>query len=145
MQSAGREFEATQVSYRSGDDGAEMTLNLAKAYPREAGIREWMRTLRLDRGKNEITIRDRYALAKPASEITLTLMSVREPKPGAGLIDYGIGRVAFDPKVFTAKVEEVKLEQGRLSSVWGPRVWRTLLVASKPPLEADWTVRVTQT
>jgi len=144
MQSAGREFEATQVTYRCGDDGAEMTLNLAKAYPKEAGIREWMRTLRLDRGKNEVTIRDRYSLAKPPSEITFTLMSVREPKASAGVIDYGIGRVAFDPKVFTPKVEEIKLEQGRLSAVWGPRVWRTLLVTAKPPLEADWTVRVSQ-
>jgi hypothetical protein len=103
-----------------------------------------MRTLRLDRGKNEITIHARYALAKPPSEITLTLMSVREPKAPAGATDYGIGRVAFDPRVFGSKAEGIKLEQGRLSAVWGARVWRTLFVASKPPLEADWTVRVTQ-
>jgi len=142
MQGAGRQFEAAQVNYRSGDDGAEMTLSLAKAYPPEAGIREWMRTLRLDRRRHEVTIRDQYSLAKAPSEITLTLMSVREPKPSSGVIDYGIGRVSFDAKVFTPKVEEIKLEEGRLRSVWGPRLWRTLLVASPPPLQADWILRI---
>ena len=142
MQSAGRGFEATRVSYGSGEDGAEMTLNLAKAYPKEAGIQEWMRTLRLDRRRNEVVVRDQYSLTKAPSEITLTLMSVREPKPSAGVIDYGIARVHFDPQVFTPKVEEIKLEEGRLRGVWGARLWRTLLVASRPPREANWTVRV---
>jgi hypothetical protein len=142
MQGAGRQFEATKVGYRAGDDGAEMTLSLAKAYPQEAGIREWMRTLRLDRRSSEVTIRDQYSLTKAPAEITLTLMSAREPKPSAGVIEYGIGRVRFDAKVFTPKVEEIKLDEGRLRSVWGPRLWRTLLVAARPPLEADWTVRV---
>jgi len=144
MQGTGRQFEATRVSYRTGEDGAEMTLSLAKAYPKEAGIQEWMRTLRLDRRKNEVTVRDQYSLSKLPSEITLTLMSAREPKPSAGVIDYGIGRVAFDPKVFTVKVEEIKLEEGRLSAVWGARLWRTLLVAAQPPRQGDWTVRVSQ-
>jgi hypothetical protein len=144
MQGAGRRFQASKVSYRSGDDGAEMSLSLAQAYPEEAGIREWMRTLRLDRRRNEVLVRDQYLLSKAPAEITLTLMSLREPRPSPGIIDYGLARVFFDARALTPKVEEIKLPEGRLRSVWGPRLWRTLLVAAPAPREADWTVRVSQ-
>ena len=51
MQSAGRQFAATNVSYHADDRAAELHLNLAKAYPPEAHLAFWNRTLRLDRSQ----------------------------------------------------------------------------------------------
>ena len=62
MQAAGRQYEASEVSHRTDDGGAEFRLNLARAYPGEAHVGRWDRTLRLDRAKNEISLADDYAL-----------------------------------------------------------------------------------
>lgn len=150
MQSAGREFEASEVSYRSDDRAAEMSLDIARAYPPEAGLESWKRTLRLDRVRNQVEIRDAYVLNRQASKITLTLMTPCQVEAGRrGEVtlkgpDYAV-RVSFDPQVFQVSSEEVRLEDGRLRSAWGERLWRVLLTAAGPPLRADWVVRMEQT
>jgi len=50
-------------------------MNLVKAYSREAGLEPWRRVRRLDRARNHVEVLDRHALTKPASVITLTLMT----------------------------------------------------------------------
>lgn len=74
MQSAGREFSAGGVAYKADDNAAAMTLDLAKAYSPEAGVKTWQRTLRLNRHRN-IAITDAFRLTKPTSDLTLTLMT----------------------------------------------------------------------
>ncbi len=75
MQSAGREFAATEVSHQADDRQAELRLNLAKAYPPGAHLAAWNRTLRLDRVTNAIEVVDDYRLTQAATVITLTLMT----------------------------------------------------------------------
>ena len=75
MQAAGREFAASDVAYRSDAAAAEFRLNLAHAYPKEANLEAWNRTLRLDRARNEIEIVDDWRLKRAARAITLTLMT----------------------------------------------------------------------
>ena len=138
MQSAGRKFQATNVAYRADDRMAEFSLNIEQAYPPEAGLDSWRRTLRLDRSKNEIEIRDRYALKKPAGKITLTLMTPH--KPGA---DLSLGKVKVAiPEGLKPTVEEINVEDGRLRSSWGERLYRILLVADHPPATGEWAVRI---
>ncbi|GAA3415006.1 heparinase II/III domain-containing protein [Streptosporangium vulgare] len=50
MQAAGPEHRARDVSCALAGDRAELSLDLAPAWPEEAGVREWRRTLRLGRG-----------------------------------------------------------------------------------------------
>jgi hypothetical protein len=141
MQSAGREFAAGDVSYQDG----ELRMNIAKAYPKEAGLESWRRTLRLDRAQNEVILRDEYALAKPAGHITLTLMTpcrVTDEGPGKLALS-GTVRVLYDAAL-KPSVEEIKLEDSRLRGTWGERLFRILLRAENPPARAVWTTRVTQ-
>src|SRR5690348_18098989 len=116
MQAAGREFKATDVTCRTGDKAAEFQLNLAAAYPKEAGLKSWGRTLRLDRGRNEVTVTDNYALDKPAKVITLTLMTpCKVTQEGAGKLSLeNRVKVLYDASAFTPVVEEIKLEDHRL-------------------------------
>jgi hypothetical protein len=151
MQPAGRQFEARNVAYRSGEEFAELSLDIAAAYPPEANLASWRRTLRLDRASNEITVTDDYALKKPAREITLTLMTPCKVVAGAGeLTLHGEGfrtgpvKVRFDAGALSPKVEEVKIEDGRLKPVWGDRIVRILLLASKPPAKGSFSVRFGQ-
>lgn len=141
MQSPGRQFAASEVSYQPG----ELRMNIATAYPKEAGLESWRRTFRLDRERNQVVIRDDYALARAAKEITLTLMTpcrVSLEAPGK-LSLAGTLRVEYDPAL-TPAVEEIPLEDSRLRGAWGERLYRILLRATNPAQRATWTTRFTQ-
>ncbi len=142
MQGAGRQFEATQVKYTADDRAAQLDLEIAKAWPKEAGLRSWKRQLRLDRTTRELTVTDAWELSKAAPEITLTLMSAVKPVLGE-TVRLGDAVVHYDRAAFTASVEEVKLTDSRLKGSWGDAVWRVLLRAGKPGMSGKWVMRVT--
>jgi len=150
MQAPGRQYAASDVAYRADDRRADFRLNLAGAYPPQANLESWRRTLRLDRTRNEIELVDEYSLKKPAKQITLTLMTpcaVTQEGPGRLSLAVAAGtsvRVVYDAAVFKPAVEEIRIEDGRLRSAWGERVYRILLKADNPPAQAKWTVRMVQ-
>jgi hypothetical protein len=150
MQSAGRQFAATDVSYHADDRAAELHLNLAKAYPPQAHLAFWNRTLRLDRAGNAIEVVDDYRLTQTAKVITLTLMTpcaAQVSVPGEirlAMTSGGPVRVAYDGRVLHAAVEEITIDDAELRRSWGERLYRVLLRADAPPLQSKWTLRVTQ-
>jgi hypothetical protein len=144
MQSAGRRFAASEVSYRADDAASEFQLNLATAYPKEANLASWHRTLRLLRQRNEIELVDDYALRSPAKLVTLTLMTCCAVKPeAAGTLALGDAvKVLYDAAAFTPVVEEIRIEDARLHAAWGDRLYRILLRAENPPQHGVWTTRI---
>ena len=150
MQSAGRQFAATEVSYHADDRAAELHLDLAKAYPPEAHLAFWNRTLRLDRAGNAIEVVDDYRLTQAAKVITLTLMTpcaAQVSVPGEIRLPMTSGdpvRVAYDGRVFHAAVEEIPINDEQLRRSWGERLYRILLRADAPPLQSKWFLRITR-
>src|SRR5690554_2719259 len=85
----GHRYQASQVKYNQGRAFAEFSLDIAKAYPADAGINSWQRTVRLNRGKN-VQVSDVISLSK-AQAITQHLMTcypAEVKKPGELLIYY---------------------------------------------------------
>ena len=148
MQSAGRQFAASEVRYRADDTEAEFQLDLTTAYPPEAHLNRWNRTLRFNRAKNEIALLDDYALRQSAQTITLTLMTpcvTSTATPGELSLAMQSGkpvRVYYDSGALVPAVEEIRLEDARLRASWGDRLFRILLRADHPPLRASWTTRI---
>ena len=62
MQAAGRQYEARDVGFHADDASAEFSADLAAAYPKEAGVEKWRRSVRLDRAANAMLVTDRFAL-----------------------------------------------------------------------------------
>src|SRR5438270_4605373 len=89
MQSAGRQFAASNVHYRADGATTELKLDIASAYPKEANLAHWTRTLRLDGAKNEIEISDDYALTKAVRIVTLSLMTPCAVKQEPGVLVLG--------------------------------------------------------
>jgi len=54
------------------------------------------------------------------------------------------GLVAYDGQVLHARVEAIPIEDAQLRRSWGGRLYRILLQADAPPLQAAWTLRITQ-
>jgi hypothetical protein len=150
MQSAGREFAASDVGYHADDGAAEFRLNIATAYPKEANLESWKRTLRLNRAANEIEVADDYSLKKAAKLVTLTLMTpcrVTEEGPGQLSLAVASGntvKVFYDGAAFTPLVEEIRLDDARLRSTWGERLYRILLRAANPAPRARFATRIVQ-
>jgi hypothetical protein len=150
MQSAGRQFAASEVSSRADDASAEFRLNIASAYPREANLEAWHRTLRLDRARNQIELTDDYALKQPAKVITLTLMTgcaVTQEAPGRLSLAVASGnalKVLYDARTFTPAIAEIRLDDARLRGAWGERLFRILLRTGNPSQRATWTTRIMQ-
>jgi hypothetical protein len=126
-------------------------LDIAGAYPKEARLRSWVRTIRFNRG-SDVTVADKYELTERAGEITLSLMTpCRVKVEGAGrlLLQSADGgepqtavRVLYDGGKLKPTVETIDIEDGRLRGVWPEQIRRILLVAEKPPLQDTWTLRI---
>ena len=111
MQSPGAEFAARDVQYSADDSAARFSLDIAGAYPPEAKLKSWQRTLTLLRGQ-AVELEDRYELAQKPGKLTLSLMTpcrvdasqagtlaLRQAPLAGGLVS-GAGKVSYDPAVF---------------------------------------------
>jgi hypothetical protein len=148
MQKEGREFAASDVNYHADEKAAELSLNIAGAYPPEAGLRHWNRTLRLDRTTNIVELRDEYALKRRAADIVFTFMTplpVEQGAPGElNLAGPGGVRLHYDARSLSSATEAIPLNDGRLRGAWGERLYRVVLRAQNPPAEGAWLFRITQ-
>ena len=67
MQHTGVEFAATDRKYETNDQRAMVSFNIASAYPKEAGIKGWIRTVTLDRARNTVIILEEIRLGAGAA------------------------------------------------------------------------------
>jgi hypothetical protein len=146
MQAAGRSFAARNVAHKSSDQATEFSLDIGAAYPREAGIETWNRTLRLDRAKNEITVRDAFVLQKAGGRVEFTLMTPEPVSVNGGVLTLckTVG-LYFDPQKISVVVEDVPTTDSRLRAVWGERLLRVLLKSREPlPAKGEFNLTIRQ-
>ncbi len=149
MQAPGRQYTARNVSAKIEDSFAELTLDIADAYPEEAGVTSWKRSIRLNRGK-DILVNENYQLKKKVKDITLTLMTPCEVKKvGEDQIlltnpDARKQLLINHPKRLIVKIEEIDITDHRLHSVWGDKLRRILLIAQNPEKKDTWKLRFSQ-
>ncbi|MDA0708862.1 MAG: heparinase II/III family protein [bacterium] len=150
MQKDGRAFAGKNVAYTKSDQSTEFSLDIAGAYPKEAGVKSWQRTVRLNRGRG-VDIVDGYVLDKVSGETMLTLMTASEvtlSQPGNLTLTgkdeaFGSATIVYDPKIFKVVTESVALDDQRLARSWGTEhLTRILLKAKSPAKKGTWTVSV---
>jgi hypothetical protein len=52
--------------------------------------------------------------------------------------------IVYDPRQLEAKTEEIPIDDQRLKSVWGDRLYRILLKADNPPTESTWDLSIAE-
>jgi hypothetical protein len=153
MQKNGREFKAAEVKYEATEESAALSLDIASAYPEEAKVLSWLRSIILNRGKS-VVIHDKYKLAEAKENLQMTLMSWRKPV----LVQNGVVRlenpqeipestpvvIRYDEKKFEAAVESIFLKDSRLQSSWGRQLFRIVLTAKHKMLEDEFAVVIEQ-
>ena len=141
QQVPGRDRAAQGVSCQLDDDWAELILDLAAAYPAEAGLRTWLRMVILQRGDTEVVVQDYFELSQP-QQVTLSLVLANEPTLGDGSLTTGGATIRWSPEL-KVSVERVAVDDGRLQPVWGEAVWRVMLASDGAVSEGEWQVVVT--
>lgn len=147
QQADGRGYAARDARYLMDDAVAELSLDIGGAYPSEAGVETWQRSVRLERGTDpRVVVTDCFRLREP-KEITLSLMTPLEPTLGDGILLL-TGEVAAQvtlPSAATAAAERLAIEDARLAAVWGDHLWRVVVKMSGPMAEGCWAIQVTRT
>ncbi|MGA0557712.1 heparinase II/III domain-containing protein [Larkinella sp. VNQ87] len=142
-QPPGSSFKASQILYKKDDLTTQFSADISKAYPAEAGVITWQRTVRLNRGKN-VQIGDVIKLKK-AESVTQHLMTSHLPeigKNGELIIHYkpatGEAKdfvVRYDARKMHPSIEKIKLttpeDQGILTK-WGDTIYRINFDVLKP-------------
>jgi hypothetical protein len=151
MQKNGREYKATGVRYISTEKSASFSLDISEAYPKEAKVQSWLRTITLKRGKN-ITIHEEFELEEAKENVQISLMSWRKPvldKEGviklenpADIRSLEPVYIKYDQKKWAANVETIALKDARLQSSWGKKVYRIVLTAKQKQLKDKFVIKI---
>ncbi|MDR1129608.1 MAG: heparinase II/III-family protein [Prevotellaceae bacterium] len=152
-QHEGLNFKASDAAFKKGKSSTVFSLDIAGAYPKEAGINSWKRSITLNRGKG-VTVRDAVDLQKADSVVQhlMTCYPARVSKAGEITIDYRDKDGATVPFVvkynagqMDATVEKVKLETESDDGVrnsWGDVIHRINIKVKAPKLKDTYTLEV---
>jgi hypothetical protein len=149
-QAPGREHAARRVQGLLAPDAAELSMDLAGAYPPEAGIRSWRRTVRMDRGGKRggtIVVDDAWDLTHDPERTVVHLIAAREPRPVAA------GRLVIpsDPRDlaidypdgdFDVLIEERPVADSQLAAAWGRCVYRITIAARHPAAQGSLRLEI---
>jgi len=147
MQQAGRQYAAKNVEYESGEDFAQLKMDIASAYPDRAGINSWFRTVRLNRG-TDVQIVDSFELKTHTGNIVQNLMTpceiVREEQ---GLLILRDAKellemtVRYDSKKLKAEVEAIDIDDENMSTIWDGHLYRIKLRAKTTAAKDTWKLQ----
>ncbi|MEZ4716978.1 MAG: heparinase II/III family protein [Caldilineaceae bacterium] len=152
QQEPGHQFAARNVAYAVDDAQAQLSLDIALAYPSAAKLAAWQRMLTLTRGE-QVEIVDDFRFTAPVGTVELTLLTpcaVDLDTRGVvvlGAADFGhgkhagAGRVEYDGDVFAVRAEIVPITDERMGPVWGDHLTRIVFRTENPPMEGQWRFR----
>jgi hypothetical protein len=155
QQAPGRKYAARNATYKADDRTAELALDIAGAYPEEAGVDTWMRTVALNRGAG-IAITESYSLKKISGGIILNFLTPCEVVlHDDGLISLkaselsgdrtsGAAQIHYDADKLAASVEEITVEDNGLKRIWGSSLTRIMLKAKNPSQTDALKLRITR-
>lgn len=134
MQNDGADFAARDVNVAFDEAKARISLDLAAAYPVEAGVRAYQRTVTLDRGTG-VEIEDLHDGDLPA---VLSLMTSVQPAIDGGTIRLKeLGHIELEG-AGVIEIDEIYIDDPRLRVSWPSRIYRLRI----PFAEAHLKLRI---
>lgn len=131
MQSDGADFAARDVQTEFSSATARISLDIAAAYPPEAQVRSYLRTVTLHRG-GDVEIVDRHDGDLPA---VLSLMTCVEPVIDGGSVrleGLGVINVVGGGQI---EIDRIAINDARLAASWPPVIYRLRIPLVAPTLK----------
>jgi hypothetical protein len=142
VQGAGRQYAAREVACERTDAAASLTMDIAGAWPADAGVKSWRRQVTLDRKTDCVDVEDAYMLAaapESLQQVFMTVADVDLSVPGKILFTAPKNTrmaLVYDPEVFTAATDQPEQkgpDYGSIPGKWdGRKVTRVLLTVRRP-------------
>lgn len=139
-QVSGKKYRAKKVSHQATDSISSLQLNLEDAYPADAHVDAWQRTISLNRILNQVEITEQYKLDSLQIEkdrLTgnvfdnqLILMSYGRAvvqKAGRILLQGEQVALLYDDKYLSASIQKVQMTDGIMKTQWKDNVYRIVL------------------
>ncbi|MDD3160386.1 MAG: heparinase II/III family protein [Bacteroidales bacterium] len=143
-QKDGAQYKAKDTRF----DAAKMlfSTDIAGAYPKESGVKRWVRSYTLD--KKRLLIKDAFTLDSLLQPNQIHFLTWQKPDFSTdGKILLSVGKrevvLSYDAKAFTASCEPVVQEDSRLSKVWGKEIFRISLLAKERKIQGSYSYSVT--
>lgn len=150
-QAPGRTFAARDVHYHATNAHATLSMELTATYPPAAGIKSWIREIRLARG-SALSITEQFTLSAattPNQYHYVTNRPVELPEPGVVRLGKFPGSAAgrgaslhYDANALEARVTTMEVTDPRLLGIWGQQVNRIDLIEKATPLTATRTIKI---
>jgi hypothetical protein len=129
-------------------------MDLARAYPDEAGVRQWLRKVTLDKSRNEVTVQDNFQVSKREGVLSQPFMTVCPAdysQPGRIVFSITGHRsvlLEYDAKVWDVKEEQMSTsepDEKRVADNWGHRpIWRLLLTNKTTDKKGTFLYKIKQ-
>ena len=142
MQKDGESYGSRNVSYQLGDDMSCIEMDIAAAYPKEAGLISYKRKASLIKGR-EIIINDNFVLRDGNSDtVVISLMTYEKPIiTGNAAGSNNINETEAAPLTFhigsagtlclkggrLARIETIPVTDARLRTAWEHEIYRILI------------------
>ena len=116
-QKDGKDFSAKVVNHKDG----QLTLDIAGAYPADAAVKSWKRTVSAN--KSGVTVTEDYELSQYVAPSRLMLMTTRSD---------ALQHISYNPSQLEASIENISNQlDPLLQGIWGKEMYRiTLTVKS---------------
>ncbi|TXK74565.1 heparinase II/III family protein [Paenibacillus sp. N3.4] len=146
QQSAGRSFTAEVLRYEHQDNKLMFSLDLAGAYPQEAGLRSLIRSFTWScdesRGEAELVLTDAFAFTESLNEVKEVFISLHEPILETGSVIWrgnsGEVKLFYDANLFKVQHEAIDSQDHHAQAMV---VHRIRLEAKAVPSEAFYSFR----
>lgn len=144
-QQGGMRFAASDVVYKKDKNFSQLSMDIKNAYAASAGIKSWVRVVRLNKNDGVINISDKYVMEKKLSGLTQTLMTVclsDITTPGKIIFTLPDGAKVYfeyDKNFWDVEKEKIDLktpeDQGLKHSWEGMDIWRILFTCKSSDLK----------
>ncbi|MDD6572203.1 MAG: heparinase II/III family protein [Thermoflexaceae bacterium] len=137
MQKDGAEYKAAVIHHELTGDGGNITTDIAGAYPKEAGIKEYIRNVFLN--ADGIQLHDYFhVIPKTDSPVILNLITYEKPHCEGTLITIGnVGKLTLSENM-SVTIEEIPINDERLKICWKHNIYRIRLI----PVSSDIQIHI---
>lgn len=132
-QAFGSQYKATHISFNPKN--STFSLDISKAYPETAKVKQWIRSYKLKNGA--LLIDDTFDLYEAVQNNQVNFLTwgdINMGTLGEVTIDSDGQKAVleYDKNNFIPAIETIILDDPRLSNVWGEKIYRVSLNAKNP-------------
>lgn len=137
MQEPGTDYCATNIDVSLADDDCHIQMDIASAYPKEAGIKSYKRLVTFEKN-SFITVDDTFTLeSSEDGQVVISLMTYEKPRvisndnsidcmPKTTIQIGELGTISILTEI-DLTIEEIEITDARLQTAWEHEIYRMLI------------------